>query len=411
VIKSHQGSVATRRNDLIEARYRLTVQEQRVMLWVISQIQPTDDDFFVHRIEVKELASAAGLEGKNIYERMKATTKKLMGRVIELEKQGKEYQLPMINRAIYNKGEGTVDIRLDETLKEYLLQLKDNFTSVRLGFAFKLASTHALRIYELLAQYRKLGERTISLDNIKRMLDVESKYSDWGNFERRVIKTAQREIQEKTDIRFTYEKLKKGRKIDAIRFFIESNDETEVLSPPELPPKSPTFPRSEQMPRLQQHGVSARTQASWEKSYTPAQLTTALDALDAALARGTTIKNRAGWLRRALQEGWTDEQANQRREKRQQDAKAAADRQRERAESERKSASRHASREQLKQLIESLPGDDEQALRQQLKARVIAEIGPLSGIMQGKFKTEAIWISPFVAVQAQAILDEAGLLP
>ena len=45
----------------------------------------------------------------------------------------------------------------------YLIQLKSQFTSIELRYAIHLQSVYAMRIYELLKQYRKIGERVLSL--------------------------------------------------------------------------------------------------------------------------------------------------------------------------------------------------------------------------------------------------------
>ena len=134
----------------VEARHRLTLQEQRLMQWVISNIEPTDTEFQTYRVNIKELAETIGITNKDFYDRMRQTTKKVMRRVIEIEEGEQLLQIPLINRAVYHKRSGTMDVRIDEHLKQYLLQLRDNFTSVRLKYVFRLSSTYSIRIYELL---------------------------------------------------------------------------------------------------------------------------------------------------------------------------------------------------------------------------------------------------------------------
>ena len=59
----------------------------------------------------------------------------------------------------------TVDLCFDPKLKPYLLQLKDQFTSIALQYAIQLKSLYAIRIYELLKQYQRLKQRTLGLSN------------------------------------------------------------------------------------------------------------------------------------------------------------------------------------------------------------------------------------------------------
>jgi hypothetical protein len=57
--------MAFMRNELIHARYRMSLQEQRLLLWLIAQVKREDTDLTVYRIGVKQLADfiAANDEG------------------------------------------------------------------------------------------------------------------------------------------------------------------------------------------------------------------------------------------------------------------------------------------------------------------------------------------------------------
>ena len=50
-----------RHNHLIEARYRLTLQEQRLLLWLFSEIKPEDTDFKRYRVRIADLAKLIGI--------------------------------------------------------------------------------------------------------------------------------------------------------------------------------------------------------------------------------------------------------------------------------------------------------------------------------------------------------------
>ena len=191
------------------------------MQWVISNIEPTDTEFQTYRVNIKELAETIGITNKDFYDRMRQTTKKVMRRVIEIEEGEQLLQIPLINRAVYHKRSGTVDVRIDEDLKQYLLQLRDNFTSVRLKYVFRLSSTYSIRIYELLVQYQQVGCRTVTVGDLRRMLDISAeKYLLWADFERRVLGAGVKEINEKTDLKCRYKKIKRGRNITENRVYL-----------------------------------------------------------------------------------------------------------------------------------------------------------------------------------------------
>ena len=82
-------------------------------------------------------------------------------------------------------------------------------------------------MYELLKQYEKIVVREVSLLDLRGLLGIEKEeYPRWSDFKRRVIDSCQQALLESTDIKFTYEPIKKGRggKIVAITFYIEKND-------------------------------------------------------------------------------------------------------------------------------------------------------------------------------------------
>jgi len=107
--------------------------------------------------------------------------------------------------------------------KPYLLQLKEFFSKIPIKYTYVLNSRYAIRLYELLKQYENTGFRVDYLPELREMLGVEpNEYIRFDNFEKRVLKQAVKEINEKTDIEVSYKKKKTGRKITHIEFEIKS---------------------------------------------------------------------------------------------------------------------------------------------------------------------------------------------
>ncbi len=226
VDKVSKNAVATMHNKFIEARYRLTLEEQRILLSLISLIQPDDEDFKDYKISVKALAELIETKHKNMYRVLNEATDRLMQRIIKIETLDENNKrmfekFSFISYAKYKEGEGYLIISIDKHLKPYLLQLKEQFSKVPLKHLFKLRSTYAVRLYELLKQYENTGYRVDYLPDLREMLGVEpNEYPRFDNFERRVLKQAIKEINEKTDLEVSYRKKKTGRKITHIEFEI-----------------------------------------------------------------------------------------------------------------------------------------------------------------------------------------------
>ena len=230
-------ALVVKSNKLVAARQRLSIQEQRLILLLISKIRPEDINFLRYKFQILDLAKFFGLEkSKRIYIDVRKAVRKLMKRVITIDRIDRDIDLHWIESAEYGQ-KGFVKIRINQELKPYLLNLKTQFTKYNIGYIVHLRSTYSIRIYELLKRFEYLGEVTFSLDKLKYTLGVDqAEYTLYWNFKNKVIFVAQKELLEKTDITFTFEQIKSGKKVSEIRFIIKKNDpEQKFLALPEPP--------------------------------------------------------------------------------------------------------------------------------------------------------------------------------
>ena len=226
-----KSNLVAKSNYIIEATYKLGVTEQKVIAAIASNIRPTDEDFKTYTFSIKEFTELIGSKSKNMYLEMEKIVKNLMQPFNFINQEGKLTTIAWLSKATYNTGEGTVTLRFDPDLKPFFLLLNEKFTRYKLGNIIHLRSSYSIRVYELLKSYQGLTERTFSLDDLKSKLGVDDKYPRWINFRQRVLDHAQKELEEKTDIIFSYETIKKGRSIDKVKFKIKSNPKiNEVFS-------------------------------------------------------------------------------------------------------------------------------------------------------------------------------------
>jgi plasmid replication initiation protein len=221
-VEPSPNNLVTKSNVLIEANYKLGVIEQKIILSIASNIQPTDSDFKTYTLRVKEFNGLLGLKGSPKYTELRKITKELMQKVFEIRIGKKIIQVAWLSFVAYNESEGTIDIRFDPFLRPYFLHLKNEFTSYKLENIVKLKSSYAIRIYELLKQYEKMKERTFLLQDLRRALGAEKVYPAYGNFKQRVLLSAQIELKQKTDISFEIEEIKEKRRVEKIKFIINT---------------------------------------------------------------------------------------------------------------------------------------------------------------------------------------------
>ena len=148
-----------------------------------------------------------------------------------INESGKHTLLRWIEKPYIDEKSGRIQIKLDEDMKPYLLQLKERFTEYELIYTLNFKSKYSIRLYEFLKSihYKKMQTYTqiIPIDKFQRLLD--STYPNFKDFHTRVLKPAQKEINAYSDINFSYELITQGRKTTDIKIIIEPKQTVERL--------------------------------------------------------------------------------------------------------------------------------------------------------------------------------------
>lgn len=226
-------------NALIESKGNFTALELKVIIGLISEIKIDDGDFKEYELSVEDLKKAIGTSTKNFYKELKKACEKLVSKTITIEKDIDEENSKKLKKrksflitsylssAEYTDGENKIKLCFDPKLKPYLLELQGSFTKYQLKNIFTLKSLYSIRIYELTKPMQGTShqKRTMLLKDLKEVLGIEEKeYSRVYDFEKYVLKVAEKEISEKTDIVLTYEKIKKGKRVHAIEFNVSTKE-------------------------------------------------------------------------------------------------------------------------------------------------------------------------------------------
>ena len=224
-VQPYKNALVTRSNKLVEARYKLSLVEQKVVYAIISTIQPTDEAFFTCRFKIADLAKTCNFDAKTAYKQLEEVTRTLRSRGLTIRRGNSVLQTGWINSAEYFETEGIVEFCLDNKLEPYLLQLKSEFTKMKMAELMSFKSQYTGRIYELVYQYKTIGQRKMSIKTIREYLSIDiTEYNLFGHFKSRVIDPAVKEINANTSIALSYITEKTGRKITDIVFTIKDKD-------------------------------------------------------------------------------------------------------------------------------------------------------------------------------------------
>ena len=223
-------------NDLIQkSRFDLSLQEQKIILYLISQITPYDEEFKLYEFSIIDFCKICGIDhtsGGN-YADLKRAIKEISDKSIWIQiDEDQETLLRWIEKPYLNKRSGTIRIRLDEDMKPYLLQLKKNFTSYELIFTLRFRSKYSTRLFELISSihYKTLEtySRQYTIEELRRLMGAEN-YKTWQSFKERALIPAVNEINRYSDKNLSYDVIKRGRSVIGVELIVSSKDSFEAI--------------------------------------------------------------------------------------------------------------------------------------------------------------------------------------
>lgn len=226
LLEEERNQLVVKSNALIQkTRYSLNTQQQKIILYLISKIKPDDDELREYDFDLKEFCRVCGIEynGKN-YANIKESILQLHAKAFWIETEDIDTMVSWIEKAILYKKDTRLRIRLDDDLKPFLLHLREQFTAYELSYILVMRSKYSIRLYEYLKSFLSLATITISVAELKELLECEKEYSRWDNFRMRVLDKAISEINAYTDLQITTEFVRLNRTIDKVIFNISKKD-------------------------------------------------------------------------------------------------------------------------------------------------------------------------------------------
>jgi hypothetical protein len=229
-------------NALVNARFSFSTLETRLFLALLVRINRGDTTFSVCRIPIKELSPDSNYN--SLYAEVDEMAKKLATRVLHIEvlgpngervKQPDRMNRPLMYQCDYLKSEGVVEARFSEGVREYLLDLRHNFTQAQLPQLLQIRSPSSHRIYWLVKEYAQQGKtyRDIEVSELRNVLGLTTEYANrFDHFKARVLDRAQAELAT-TDVPITIEFFRQGKAVRTIRFHFASTVKAPALVAPE----------------------------------------------------------------------------------------------------------------------------------------------------------------------------------
>jgi plasmid replication initiation protein len=219
-------SKVTCSNDIIEAGYRLTLMETRLLQACIAQIDSTKELLVTDRFELsaKDFATLYKISEESAYDELNNVSKQLFSRYIVINNPDPEHpeikqtRTQWITSIDYLPTHGKLYLFFAPKILPYLSQLKGQFTQYELKNIGSMKSTYGIRLYLLMMQWKTTGTRTIEIDWLKKQLELDESYERMDNFKARVIDPAVNDMNTNSDYTVSWEQRKTGRKVTHLIF-------------------------------------------------------------------------------------------------------------------------------------------------------------------------------------------------
>jgi plasmid replication initiation protein len=216
--------LVVKHNDLNAVNYFKSSVHLKIFSKLITKVRENPDED-IYKLSIKQILKDIEAHNKD-YSKLKNVAKSMF-KVIDMPvKQG--FKLSALFVKIETDERSFIGFKINSDLKPYILNLSKNFTCYFFENISKLNSRFSIRIYELLKQFQNPktleGWLKTSVKDLRDFVGIEKyKYKQYNDFKKRVILTAQKELEEKTDLKFIFGEIKEAKKIVAISFEILPN--------------------------------------------------------------------------------------------------------------------------------------------------------------------------------------------
>ena len=265
---AHKNLSVYKANQVVEAGYKLTLNEQRVVLACIAQVSSKEallstDEF---ELSAKDFANLFSVSEDRAYHALVEVAESLFNRYVVVDNPDpkrpkvKRIKMRWISSIEYLTDEGKISLCFSRKILPYLSELKGQFTRYELKYIGNMTSVYAIRLYELLMQWKTTGMREVEIVWLKKQFQIEEKYQSIKDLKKYVIDPAINDINTHSDYQVTWTQRKSGRNVTHLTFTFG------LKNPPEAAEKNKEkrilgIPKSE----IEQH---ARPGESWEDAAT-----------------------------------------------------------------------------------------------------------------------------------------------
>lgn len=227
--------IVTKMHPVVHASYAMTVNEQRVLLACISQIDPRfampDGKTYILTVEQARDLFYTDKDARNVFKDLSRAVENLYERDVKITlPNGDILQTRFVQSIVWSPDNLQIQVKFADDIKPYLSELKSNFSSYKLKNIVQLKSIYAIRLYEWFISWSSQNQyyKELEIAELREKLVLDDKYSEISSLKKFVIEPAIKQINEKTDFQIdvSYKKFKREVRWIQFRF----NQKPEIVA-------------------------------------------------------------------------------------------------------------------------------------------------------------------------------------
>ena len=232
-----KNGLVVKDNALMNASYNLEVTEQRLILLAIINARETHQGITSDsklEIHANDYASQFHVTKEAAYKALKTAVNNLFERQFSFKEETKKgigiVRSRWVSRIKYIDDSAILEITFAPDVVPLITRLEKHFTSYQIQQVTQLTGKYAIRLYELLIAWRKVGKvPQIELSEFRAKLGVEdNEYKAMNHFKSRVLEPSIKQINQHTDITVSYEQHKRGRTITGFSFKFKQKSQPKI---------------------------------------------------------------------------------------------------------------------------------------------------------------------------------------
>ena len=163
-----------------------------------------------HVLSAMEFATMFDIPLNKAYGVIKQACKKLMKTSVILEQPElfETWEINVCERAKYNDKQGSITILFTQSIMPYLAQVNKKFVIFNLKEVANFGSLYTTRLYELIQEFKDTGLLKKSIEQLRTIFAVGTKYKTYGEFKRYTFAHAVNEINSQYELNLTFVELK-----------------------------------------------------------------------------------------------------------------------------------------------------------------------------------------------------------